>query len=208
MKKGFAFIAVALVFGGLILVGSGILTARYFLNKNSAENVDTSSKKSSKEASEESSGSDSRLNEDSSETKSNKNSNEDKPKASLQAQTVYTQPQNIYTMTLPKGWQANPVVAVNNYSTTKFTGPEGNISITIGSGKDPIGGCSESSSIALADRTISGCFLLQKGGSKILTRGYTKSKSGLELTIEAYFNSPNAINFPTILETVKTIDIN
>ena len=207
MKRGFAFIAVALVIGGLIIVGSGILTARVFFNKDSSKNSGiTSGDEQENNLPEKEAGANG-------QNKLNPTSQDKDPASaptlgSLATPTVYTQPKNLYTITLPKGWTQNLTTAVNNYSTTKFTGPEGNISITIGAGKDPIGGCSEASSIKLADRTISGCFLLQKDGSKILTRGYTKTKSGLEITTEAYANSPNALNLPEILASVKTIDIN
>lgn len=207
MKKGFALITLALVFGGLIVIGSGYLTARFLFNKNSSQSRDVSDEGSIRDDSSkkpEKTGGQSNGNLPSSQDKDSATAAESE---SLLAPTVYTQPQNLYTINLPKGWVVNSTTTVNNYSTTKFTGNEGNISITSGSGKDPIGGCSEVSSIILADRTISGCFLLQKDGSKFLTRGYTKSKGGLEITIEAYMNSPNVKSSPTILEAIKTIDI-
>lgn len=199
MKRGFAFIAVALVIGGLIIIGSGILTARFILDKNSAKSPTVASYDAPKNAPVEKP-----TNISSSGEKESTGGSD----ANIPTPTVYTQPESLYTITIPAGWVVNSTTAINNYSTTKFTGNEGNISVTKGSGKDPIGGCSEASSIVLADRTISGCFLLQKDGSKLLSRGYTKTKSGLEITIEAYINSPNAKNLPTILGSIKTIDIN
>ena len=121
--------------------------------------------------------------------------------------TVYKQPQGKYTITLPLGWVVNSTTATTTYSITKFTGPNGYVAITFGGGKDPIGGCSESSSVTLADRTISGCFLLQKDGSQLLTRTYTKDKAGIDFTIEAYINPPLSDNKPKILDVIKTIDI-
>lgn len=122
--------------------------------------------------------------------------------------TVYKQPQDLYTITLPSGWVVNSTFATNTYSTTKFTGPIGNVSITFGTGKDPLGGCSETSAIVLADRTISGCYLLQKDGSRILTRGITKTSGNLQITIEAFISSPLADNQPVITSIIKTIDVN
>ncbi len=121
--------------------------------------------------------------------------------------TIYKQPQGKYTIELPYGWIVNTTTATSTYSTTKFTGSDGNVSITFGSGKDPIGGCSETTSITLADRTISGCFLLQKDGSRILTRAYTKDKAGFNFTIEAYINPPLSTNSIIILNVLKTVDI-
>lgn len=120
---------------------------------------------------------------------------------------VYKQPQDLYTITLPLGWVVNSTFATNTYSTTKFAGPIGNVSITFGTGKDPIGGCSETSAIVLADRTISGCYLLQKDGSRILTRGITKTSGNLQITIEAFISSPLADNQPVITSIIKTIDV-
>jgi len=121
--------------------------------------------------------------------------------------TIYRQPQDKYTITLPSGWKVDKISATKTYSTTTFDGPSGNISITFGTGKDPIGGCSETTNLQLADRTISACFLLQKDGSQLITRGYTKDKAGLDFTIEAYINSPSNTNGPIILDIIKTIDI-
>lgn len=120
---------------------------------------------------------------------------------------VYRQPQGKYTITLPAGWIVNRTINSKTYSTTTFTGPNGNISITFGTGKDPIGGCSETTTLQLVDRTISACFLLQKDGSQLITRGYTKDKAGLDFTIEAFINSPHNTNRPVILDIIKTIDI-
>ena len=200
MKRGSVLIVGILVFGGLIIIGSGILTARFIFNKNSATNPRISTGDAPKNVSLKES-----AKEEASDEKESTASESDQ---SSPSSIAYTQPDNLYTITLPAGWIVNSTTAINNYSTTKFTGDEGNISVTFGGGKDPIGGCSEASSIVLADRTISGCFLLQKDGSKLLTRGYTKTKSGLEITIEAYMNSPNAKNSPTVLGSIKTIDVN
>ena len=120
----------------------------------------------------------------------------------------YKQPHGKYTIILPAGWAVNNINSTSTYSTTKFTGPDGNISITFGSGKDPFGGCSETTNITLADRTIPSCYLLPKDGSQILTRTYTKDNSGIQFTIEAYINPPLASNKPVIVETIRTIDIN
>lgn len=199
MKRGFAIISVALVIGALIIIGSGIFTAKFILNKNSAKSPRVANYGEQKNIPED---------KPSATNSSDKEDITRESEESVQTPTVYAHPENLYTITMPAGWVVNSTTAINNYSTTKFTGNEGNISITHGSGKDPIGGCSEASSIVLADRTISGCFLLQKDGSKLLSRGYTKTKSGLEITIEAYINSPNAKNLPTILGSIKTIDIN
>lgn len=121
--------------------------------------------------------------------------------------TVYTQPEGIYFLKLPGGWVVNSTFATKTYSTTKFTGSPGNISITFGTGKDPAGGCSEASAITLADRVVNGCFLLQKDGSRILTRTYTKTTGNIPITIEAYINPPLATNQPTVMSVVKTIDV-
>lgn len=120
---------------------------------------------------------------------------------------TYKQPQGKYTITLPGDWIVNKTTTISAYSTTKFTGSNGYVAITFGSGKDPIGGCSETSNIALADRTIAGCYLLQKDGSQILTRAYTKDKAGVDFTIEAYINSPLSTNKPVVLDVIETIDI-
>lgn len=122
--------------------------------------------------------------------------------------TVFRQPQGKYTITLPAGWVVNDPVATSTYSTTKFTSSIGYIAVTFGTGKDPIGGCSETSTIYLADRTISVCLLLQKDGTQLLTRGYTKDSVGIDFTIEAYINNPNAQNRDPILAVIKTLDIN
>lgn len=207
MKRGFAIIALALVFGVLIIIGSGYLTARFLFNKNSNQNPKNSAGESAqKDSAQRTEKTNGKLRDDSLNLQA-KESTDSGKNQEIQT-TTFIQPQNLYTIILPAGWVVNSTTAVNNYSTTKFTGNEGNISITFGSGKDPAGGCSETSSIVLADRTISGCFLLQKDGSKLLGRGYSKTKSGLEITIEAYMNSPNALNSPTILGSIKTIDIN
>lgn len=124
------------------------------------------------------------------------------------APMLYKQPQGKYVISLPAGWKFDATSATTTYSATKFTSSIGYIAITFGSGKDPIGGCSETSSIVLADRTIDGCLLLQKDGSQILTRVYTKDSAGIQFTIEAFINSPNSVNLPTILDIIKTIDIN
>lgn len=121
--------------------------------------------------------------------------------------TIYTQPQGKYTLTLPAGWVVNNTTSASTYSTTKFTGSTGSISVTMGPGKDPAGGCSENSSVTLFDRSVPGCFLLQKDGSQILTRTYTKGAGGIEFTIEAYMNPPLSISRPVMLETLKSIDI-
>ena len=47
----------------------------------------------------------------------------------------YKQPHGKYTIILPAGWAVNNINSTSTYSTTKFTGPDGNISITFGSGK-------------------------------------------------------------------------
>src|SRR3990167_5268913 len=120
---------------------------------------------------------------------------------------TYTQPQGIYTITLPAGWVVGSTFATQTYSTTTFNGSQGNVAITFGTGKDPLGGCSEASAVVLADRTISGCYLLQQNGSRILTRAYTKTSGNLPLTIEAYINPPLAANQPVLTQIIGTIDI-
>lgn len=121
--------------------------------------------------------------------------------------TLHKQPQGKYTLTLPAGWKVQGTSSTKTYSTTKFEGQGGSVSITFGTGKDPIGGCSETTSVTLYDRTISACFILQKDGSQIMTRGYTKDVTGIDFTIEAVFSSPISINRPLILDIIKTIDI-
>lgn len=120
---------------------------------------------------------------------------------------TYKQPQGKYTIILPGGWVENLTAATSTYSTTKFTGTNGYVAITFGSGKDPIGGCSETSSVILADRTINGCFLLQKDGSQLLTRTYTKDKAGIDFTIEAHINPSLSDNKSVVLDVIKSIDI-
>lgn len=121
--------------------------------------------------------------------------------------TTYTQPQGLYTITLPAGWVVGSTFATQTYSTTTFNGPAGNVAITFGTGKDPLGGCSEPSPVVLADRTISGCYLLQQNGSRILTRAYTTTAGHIPITIEAYLNPPLATNQPQITQIIGTIDI-
>lgn len=121
--------------------------------------------------------------------------------------SLYRQPQGKYTILLPGDWKLENTNSGATYSTTKFSGGNGSISITFGSGKDPIGGCSETTSVVLYDRTISSCFILQRDGSQFMTRGYTKDKAGLDFTVEAIFNSPLAIQRPVVLEIIKSIDI-
>lgn len=120
---------------------------------------------------------------------------------------TYKEPGGKYTITIPAGWVVNRTTSTTTFSTTKFTGPNGYVAITFGSGKDPIGGCSETTNVELADRTIAGCFLLQKDGSQILTRAYTKDKAGIDFTIEAYMNPPLSYHRPVVLDVIKTIDI-
>jgi len=120
---------------------------------------------------------------------------------------VYTQPQGKYTITLPSGWIVESTTATTTYSTTIFSGIEGNISITFGSGKDPLGGCSDTTIINLADRTINGCLYLQKDGSRILTRGYTEDVTGIPFTIEALINPDLSINQTLIFSSIATINI-
>lgn len=121
--------------------------------------------------------------------------------------TAYTQPQGIYTIILSAGWVVGSTFATTTYSTTTVNGPNGNIAITFGTGKDPAGGCSETSAVILADRTISGCYLLLQNGSRILTRAYTKTSGNLPITVEAYIKPPLATNQPLITQIIGTIDI-
>lgn len=121
--------------------------------------------------------------------------------------TTYTQPQGLYTITLPAGWVVGSTFATQTYSTTTFNGSAGNVAITFGTGKDPLGGCSEASAVYLADRTISGCYLLQQNGSRILTRAYTTTAGHIPITIEAYINPPLATNQSVITQIIGTIDI-
>lgn len=121
--------------------------------------------------------------------------------------TTYTQPQGKYEIKLPSGWSYNSTNATSTYSTTKFTGPIGYVAITFGIGKDPVGGCSEKSAVELFDRSISGCYLLQKDGSQILTRAYTKDATGIDFTIEAYINPPLSTNKPAVLDVIKSVNI-
>jgi len=130
------------------------------------------------------------------------------PSPSPTGPSIYTDSVGKYSINLPSGWIVNSKTRGAGYTSVKFTGPTGNISITIGSGKDPAGGCSETTKITLFDRTIDGCFLLQKDGSQILTRVYTKNSAGVDITVEAYFNPPVSTNRPLVIEVVKTIDIN
>lgn len=120
---------------------------------------------------------------------------------------VYSEPKGKYKISLPADWKFNGTSATATYSTSKFTGTSGDISITFGSGKDPFGGCSETTSIILADRTIPGCFLLQKDGSQVMTRAYTKDSKGIDYTIEAYINPQISFNRPDILAIIKSIEI-
>lgn len=122
--------------------------------------------------------------------------------------SVYQQPQGKYSLTLPSNWLLNSTNATNTYSTSKFTGPNGNISITFGTGKDPAGGCSDYGTVYLADRTLSGCFLLQRDGSQLLTRVYTNDKAALPYTVEAYINSPLTVNKDVVLGIIRSIQIN
>lgn len=121
--------------------------------------------------------------------------------------TVYSEPKGKYKISLPADWSFSGTNTTATYSTNKFSGNSGSISITFGSGKDPFGGCSETTNISLADRTIQGCFLLQKDGSQILTRAYTKDSKGIDYTIEAYINPQISFNRPAILEIIKSIAI-
>lgn len=212
MRKGFAFIPVVAIIGLLLIAGGGLAVAKNFsflggprtfgqgFNMGNfgkikikpetpiAKPSDTPSKSPPAAA----------KSPDVSPTPSSSPSG---------SPTVYKQPQGKYTLTLPAGWSVGKTTAAAAYSTTIFTGPNGNISITFGNGKDPIGGCSETNSIELADRTISGCYLLQKDGSQLLTRAYTKDKTGIEFTIESYINASLSSNKPAILSVIKTIDI-
>jgi len=121
--------------------------------------------------------------------------------------TIYRQPQGKYTLTLPSGWKVLETTAAKTYSTTKFGGQGGQVSVTFGSGKDPIGGCSETTQVTLYDRTISACFILQKDGSQIMTRGYTKDVTGIDFTVEAIFSSPLSLNRSFVLDIIKTLNI-
>jgi hypothetical protein len=121
--------------------------------------------------------------------------------------TTYIDPTGKYKIIIPADWVVDGVTATTTYSTRKFTGPNGYVAITFGAGKDPIGGCSEVSNVELFDRTIAGCYLLQKDGSQILTRAYTKDKAGIDFTIEAYINAPLSYHRPVVLSVIKTIDI-
>ncbi len=209
MKKGFAFIIVIAVIG-LILIGgvSAFVAAKNFSKNNAPRKFDfgisplPSGKKEVIYASP--------VPPPYVNATPNANSNQSLAPGldSGQGQgTIYSQPQGKYKISLPSDWKFDSTNASATYSTTKFTGTSGNISITYGSGKDPLGGCSETTNIQLIDRTVPGCLLLQKDGSQILTRVYTKDSAGINYTIEAYINAQISFNRPAILNIIKTIAI-
>ena len=205
MKHGFAFIAILVILGFMVAIGAGGYTlARNFTTTDAPRQFEffgklkpTPSPKSTPSP---------RFSPSASPSVKPSSSSSPSPTGGP-GLIVYRQPQGKYTITLPTGWKVDKISATKTYSTTTFTGPNGNISITFGTGKDPIGGCSETTSLQLADRTISACFLLQKDGSQIITRGYTKDKAGLDFTIEAYINFQSNTNRPIILDIIKTVDI-
>ena len=209
MKKGSIVFVLLVVFGFVALVGGGTYVGAKKLGIwEKPRKLDLNDKK---------------VSQDKDKAKKDKNSNDveypipqtspgteeasPSPSASPSA-SVYKDPQGKFSLTLPADWVANSTDKASTYTTTKFTGPNGNISITYGTGKDPQGGCSETTSIKLFDRSIAGCFLMQKDGSQILTRAYTTDTFGVQFTIEAYFNAPSSTTRDAILKTIKTIDIN
>ncbi|KKQ90142.1 MAG: hypothetical protein UT12_C0001G0010 [Candidatus Curtissbacteria bacterium GW2011_GWC2_38_9] len=210
MKRGIAFIAILVVFGIVAAVGaSGFVVAKNFTDTDAPRQFELFGKPRPTPSPRTTPSPQFRTPSPRSSPSANP-SIRPSPTA-LPSPTggpiVYRQPQGKYTITLRAGWVVNRTIDSKTYSTTTFNGPNGNISITFGTGKDPIGGCSETTSLQLADRTISACFLLQKDGSQIITRGYTKDKAGLDFTIEAYINSPSNANRQIILDIIKTIDI-
>lgn len=220
MRKGFAFIPIVAVIGLLLIAGGGLAIAKNFsflegprkfgqgFNLGNFGKIKIKPETPSAKPSETPFKSPPTAAKSPTASPNTKENPSQAPSPSPSGtQTVYKQPQGKYTLTLPAGWSVGKTTAAAAYSTTIFTGPNGNISITFGSGKDPIGGCSETNNIELADRTISGCYLLQKDGSQLLTRTYTKDKTGIEFTIEAYINTPLSSNKPVILSIIKTIDI-
>lgn len=209
MKKGFAFLIVIAVVG-LILVGgvSAFVAAKNFSKTDAPRKVDIktiplpSGKAKVVYASPPAAPTNSQ----------NKDGIADQSIApgienSQGVPSVYSEPQGKYKISLPADWKFNGTSTTATYSSSKFTGNSGDVSITVGSGKDPFGGCSETTNVVLADRTIPGCFLLQKDGSQVLTRVYTKDSKGVAYTIEAYINPQITYNRPTILEIIKSIQI-
>lgn len=208
MKKGFAFIIVIAVIG-LILIGgiSAYVAAKNFSKTDAPRKFDFASSPlptgqpkviyATPPVAPQTSTTDTNTNQSQAPGLEN----------SQGLPTVYTEPKGKYKISLPADWKFNGTNATATYSTSKFTGTSGDISITFGSGKDPFGGCSETTSIILADRTIPGCFLLQKDGSQVMTRAYTKDSKGIDYTIEAYINPQISFNRPDILAIIKSIEI-
>lgn len=207
VKKGFGIVAVLIFVGVLVMVGS-VIAAAVILNNDSAD-IATETKLEQERQDRNKDDEFGVLNqEDSALNLATPSPSPEAESSATSAPSVFTQPQGLYKITLPASWVVNSTFATKTYSTTKFVGPIGSISITFGDGKDPVGGCSEASAITLADRIISGCFLLQKDGSRILTRAYTKDKAGMTITVEAYMSAPLASNQPAVISVVKSIDIN
>lgn len=220
MKNGFGLVTLLITGGILVIVGATVAAAYTFTQKNDRKIGNLQNQESRDSNFGQLEKDESKLNENSSGSGDTSSSPapgvSPRPAPSNTSssastndgdQITYTQPQGIYLIILPAGWVVNSTFATKTYSTTKFTGPIGNISITLGTGKDPVGGCSEASAIVLADRAISGCYLLQKDGSKILTRAYTKTSGNQQITIEAFINPSLADNQPIITSIIKTIDV-
>lgn len=215
MKKGFSLKLVLIIVGILVLLGAGILGA-YAIRKNEAKTAQSSGNSENfgflDKLEDKLTGAPDVVQKPipsptptpvSTPTPTPAGTNTNGTASSF----TYTQPQGIYTITLPAGWVVGSTFATQTYSTTTFNGAQGNIAITFGTGKDPLGGCSEPSAVFLADRTISGCYLLQQNGSRILTRAYTTTAGNIPITVEAYINPPLAANQPVVTAIIKTIDI-
>ncbi len=206
-KRGFGIVAIIVAVSVMIVVGATVATVYPFMAKNDR-------KLAAPQQHEQGNNNFGQLGSEESKLAGDSVSASPSPKptpspnaTSGNQQTLYTQPQGLYVISLPDGWVVNSTFATNNYSTTKFTSVVGSISITFGTGKDPNGGCSEASLIALADRNINGCYLLQKDGSRILNRAYTETASKIQITIEAYINPPLAQNQSQVVSIIKTIGI-
>lgn len=215
VNKGFGVITLLLGIGLFVLLGSGIAAATVLNKKNNAPPKDSQSKSNNKTTDQDKKGQFNGVfpSPPSEPNQTGENQNEATPSSTTQAvgttsPTIFEQPAKLYKITLPTGWVTNSTLSTNTYSTTTFSGPSGNISVTFGSNKDPIGGCSDPVTLILSDRVIPACFLLKKDGSRLISRGYTKSSGNLQMTIEGYINTPLNSNEKTVLDIIKTIDIN
>ena len=213
MKKGFGIFGVVVGIGLLVVGVAGVVGAYYLVNSRDrstgVQSVENKQDFGQLEK-EEKRLTETESNQTPSPTSSSRANNTGGTDALENSGTqtiLWEQPEGLYSITLPGGWVVTGTFATKIYSTTKFASQVGDISITFGTGKDPIGGCSEASAVVLADRTISGCYLLQKDGSRLLSRAYTKTAGNLPITIEAYIKAPLAINQQQVVSIIKTIDI-